>query len=160
MAQRNALLSDERRAWMPWWQFALLGAGGGAIVEVLAIFGCVARWQDARREPNGTIKRDGQELGKYIDVPAHAIMLPVRVVLGAAAAILCGVTGQVTGPYGAVAIGCTAPVLLKQLGSIPQVEKAVSAASEIRKQVEVQCAPAGTETPAEATVPAGDGSLP
>ena len=118
---------------MSWWQFALLGAAGGAIVEVLAIFRCVAAWQDARKNRDGTIKRVPPRLRRYVDVQAHAIMLPARVVLGTAAAVLFGVTGQVTGPYGAVAIGCAAPVLLAQLGSIPQITKAVNGSSEARK---------------------------
>jgi hypothetical protein len=144
---------------MPWWQFALLGADGGAIVEVLAVFRCVAAWQDARRNRDDTIKLVPPVLRRYVDVPAHAIMLPARVVLGAAAAVLCGVTGQVTGPYGAVAIGCAAPVLLAQLGSIPQVEKAVNGASAARKQAVAQRAAVGAEVPAEAAVPAGEGGL-
>jgi hypothetical protein len=73
---------------MPWWQFVLLGAGGGAIVEVLATFRCVAAWQDARRSHDGTIKRVPPELARYVDVPAHAIMLPARMLLGAAVALL------------------------------------------------------------------------
>jgi hypothetical protein len=144
---------------MPWWQFALLGAVGGAIVEVLAIFRCVAAWQDARRNRDGTIKLFPPGLRRYVDVPAHAIMLPARAVLGTAAAVLCGVTGQVTGPYGAVAIGCAAPVLLAQLGSLPQVARAVSGASGARKQAVAQGAAAGAESPAEAAVPAGEGSF-
>lgn len=157
--QRRALLSGERRAWMPWWQFALLGAGGGAIVEVLAVFRCVAVWQDARRNRDGTIKRAPPELRRYVDVPAHAIMLPVRMGLGAAAAVLFGVTGQVTGPYGAVAIGCAAPVLLAQLGSVPQIAKAVSDASEARKQAVTRGGGVGAEIPAEAAVPVKEGGL-
>ena len=145
---------------MPWWQFALLGAGGGAIVEVLAVFRCVAVWQDARRNRDGTIKLVPPGLRRYVDVPAHAIMLPARVVLGIAAAVLFGVTGQVTGPYGAVAIGCAAPVLLAQLGSIPQIAKAVNGASEARKQAVAQCAAVGAEVPAAVAVPAGEGGLP
>lgn len=111
---------------MPWWQFALLGTSGGVIVEVLAVFRCAAEWQGARRNRDGTLKRIPPKLGRYVDVPAHAIMLPARAALGAAAAILFGMTGQVTGPYGAVAFGCAAPVLLAQLGLIPQVERAVN----------------------------------
>jgi hypothetical protein len=111
---------------MPWWQFALLGTGGGLIVEVLAIFRCVAAWQEAHRNLGGTLKNTPPKLGRYVDVPAYAIMLPARAVLGAAAATLFGTTGQVTGIYGAVAFGCAAPVLLAQLGLIPQVERALN----------------------------------
>lgn len=160
LVQMTCLLSGERRPGMPWWQFALLGAGGGAIVEVLAVFRCVAAWQDARRNRDGTIKRVPPRLRRYVDTPAHAIMLPTRVVLGTAAAVLCGVTGQVTGPYGAVTIGCAAPVLLAQLGSVPQIAKAVSASSEARKQAGTQRATAGAQVPAESALGAGEGSLP
>lgn len=111
---------------MPWWQFALLGTSGGIIVEALAVFRCVAVWQGARRNRDGTLKRTPPKLARYVDIPAHAIMLPARAALGAAAATLFGMTGQVTGPYGAVAFGCAAPVLLAQLGLIPQVERAVN----------------------------------
>jgi hypothetical protein len=145
---------------MPWWQFALLGAGGGAIVEVLAAFRCVAAWQDARRDRNGTIKHVPPKLRRYVDIPAHAIMLPARVALGTAAAVLFGVTGQVTGPYGAVAIGCAAPVLLAQLGSVPQIAKVVNGGSGARKQIDARFAAYGAEVPAEATVPAREGGVP
>ena len=144
---------------MPWWQFALLGAGGGAIVEVLAVFRGIAAWQDARRNPDGTIKFLPPRLREYVDGPAHMLMLPARMVLGTAATVLCGVTGQITGPYGAVAIGCAAPVLLAQLGSIPQVAKAVNGASQARKQAGPQHAPLDAEVHAGTTVPAGEGGL-
>jgi hypothetical protein len=145
---------------MPWWQFALLGASGGAIVEVLAVFRSAIAWQHARRNGDGTIKLIAPGLQRYIDIPAHAAMLPARVVLGAAAAVLCGVTGQVTGPYGAVAIGCAAPVLLAQLGSIPQVARAINGASEVQKGAMTQHAAIGNEAPADTAVAAGEGSLP
>jgi hypothetical protein len=109
-----------------WWQFALLGAIGGAIVEVLAVFRCTAVWQEARRNRSGTLKRSPPAWRTYVDVPAHAFMLPARAALGAGAVTLFGTTGQVTGAYGAVAFGCAAPILLAQLGSIPQIAKAVN----------------------------------
>lgn len=145
---------------MPWWQFALLGAVGGAIVEVLAVFRCVVTWQEARRNADSTVKRHPPPLRRYVDLPAHAIMLPARVVLGAVAALLCGVTRQVTGPYGAVAFGCSAPVLLAQLGSIPQVAKAVNSASKARQQAAAPVAAAGHGVPAEPTAPVRKGALP
>ena len=145
---------------MPWWQFALLGALGGAVVETLAIFRCFAVWQDARRNRDGTVKLIPPEMRRYVDVPAHMIMLPSRVVLGGAAAVLCGLTGQVTGAYGAVAIGCAAPVLLAQMGSIPQVAKAVHGASEARKQADALDATTPDELTAKDAVSAGEGGLP
>jgi hypothetical protein len=112
---------------MSWWEFALLGAGGGVIVEVLAVFRWVAAWQDARRGSSGALRRKLPKLREYVDFPAHGIMLPARAGLGAVAAVLFGLTGQVTGPYGALAFGCAAPVLLARVGLIPQVSKAVDA---------------------------------
>jgi hypothetical protein len=120
---------------MAWWQFALLGAGGGVIVETMAIFRAISVWQDAHRNRVGIVKRVPPRLGHYIDVPAHAIMLPARALLGMAAAVLFGVTGQVVGPYGAVAIGVAAPVLLARLGSIQQISEAVNGPSAREEQV-------------------------
>jgi hypothetical protein len=59
-------------------------------------------------------------------------MLPARAALGAVAAVLFGLTDQVTGPYGALAFGCAAPVLLSRLGLIPQIAKAIDTPSRSR----------------------------
>ena len=109
---------------MPWWQFALLGGGGGAIVEFLAGFRCIARGRTGDG-PMTDLKSQPPKLSRYLDIQAHLIMLPLRAALGSVAAVLFGLTGQVTGPYGVVAFGCAAPVLLAQLGSIEQVENLV-----------------------------------
>lgn len=110
---------------MPWWHFALLGAAGGIIVEVLEISRWVLTWQAARRGKDGHLKRRPVKLGVYVDFPAHSIVLPVRAALGAVAAIVFGLTHQVTGPYGALAFGCAAPVLLSRIGLISQVNNAI-----------------------------------
>jgi hypothetical protein len=94
---------------MPWWQYALLGTAGGVIVEALEIFRCLNQWQRARRDRDGKLKNTLPKLGKFVDGPAHAYMLPARAVLGALAAVLFGMTGQITGSFGAVAFGCAAP---------------------------------------------------
>lgn len=130
---------------MSWWQFALLGTIGGVIIEALEVFRCLAKWQDARRHPDGKLKHTPPELLRYVDGPAHAFMLPARALLGAGAALFFGMTGQVTGVYGAVAFGCAAPVLLAQLGSIPQVERAVNRTEGT--QHEVDRVPAPEKTP-------------
>jgi hypothetical protein len=121
---------------MPWWQFSLLGAGGGMIVEAVVIFRWVAAWQGARRSVSGTLKGRPPPLRRYVDIPAHAIMLPARAGLGAVAAVLFGLTGQVTGPYGALAFGCAAPVLLSRLGGIPEIRKAIGPPAETGEPAE------------------------
>jgi hypothetical protein len=55
-----------------WWQFALLGAAGGLLVEVLAIFRWGAAWQQARRTKTGRRQAKPPKLRAYVDVPAHA----------------------------------------------------------------------------------------
>jgi hypothetical protein len=134
---------------MLWWQFALLGASGGAIVECIAVFRCVTAWQEGRRNRDGTLKRTRPELRRYLDIPAHTIMLPARAVLGAAAALLLGVTGQVSGPYGAVVLGCAAPIFLAQLGSIHQVEAVVKGTAKPRKSQAALPVHARTDIPVE-----------
>jgi len=145
---------------MPWWLFALLGAIGGAIVEALEVFRWIAVWQEARRNPSGRRKQAPPKWRTYVDVPAHAVMLPARAALGAGAVTLFGITGQVTGVYGAVAFGCAAPVLLAQLGLIARVEKTVNDAVGPQKPqadqaVAMTAAAAGGQDP----VPVVEGGL-
>ncbi len=118
---------------MLWWQYALLGTAGGTLVEALEVFRWTAAWQDARRTRNGALKRNPPTWRTFVDLPAHAFMLPARAALGAVAATLFGITGQVTGAYGAVAFGCAAPLILAQLGTIPQIAKTVSDVPAVRK---------------------------
>lgn len=110
---------------MHWWQFGFLGAGGGALVEFLAVFRCLAAWQSARKTPTGRVKGSPPRLRAYVDLPVHAWMVVCRAILGAGAAVLFGATGQINGPYVAVALGFAAPSMLAQLGTIPQVAAAI-----------------------------------
>lgn len=120
---------------MAWWQFALLGAGGGAIVEVLTTFRSVALWQEARRDTSGRMKRVQPRLRSYVDVPVIAWLLLLRTTLGAVTAVLFGVTGQIAGSYGALVIGFAAPAILAQLGSVPQVARTVNGPSPREQQI-------------------------
>lgn len=63
---------------MQWWQYALLGAAGGVIIEALEIFHGMTQWQQARRDRHGRLKRLPAKLGRFVDFPAHARMLPAR----------------------------------------------------------------------------------
>ncbi|MFI5782330.1 hypothetical protein [Nocardia sp. NPDC051570] len=113
---------------MQWWQFALLGAGGGILVEALSIFRCLAIWQADRRTATGRVKGHPPQWKSYVDAPAHLGLLGCRALLGAASAVMFGATGQISGAFVAVALGFAAPSVLAQLGSIPQVAAAVSGA--------------------------------
>lgn len=111
---------------MAWWQFAVLGAAGGALVEVLAVFKWITVWQGARRIPAGGLKEELPGWQTYVDVPALAWLLAIRTPLGAGSALLFGATGQIDGAYAALAFGFAAPAILAQLGSVPQIAAAVS----------------------------------
>lgn len=115
---------------MHWWHYMLLGAGGGVLVEVLAILKWTATWQSARRTPTGRVKGRPPALRAYVDIPAHLVATAIRIALGAGAATLFGATGEIDGPYVAVALGFAAPSMLAQLGSIPQVAAAVEGADK------------------------------
>ncbi|MFF2651437.1 hypothetical protein [Streptomyces sp. NPDC058045] len=114
---------------MPWWQFALWGAGGGALVEFLSIYESCRQWQSARRTPTGKVRANPPTLGKYLDVPAHVLITLFRMGLGAGVAVLFGASGQIGGAYAAVALGFSAPSLLAQLGNISKVADAVTGAN-------------------------------
>lgn len=111
---------------MQWWAFALLGAGGGALVEVLSVFNSIALWQGARRTPAGRVRARPPALRMYLDVPAHAWMFLFRTLLGAVAAFAFGVGGSISGMAPAVALGFSAPSFLAQLGSIPRLAQALT----------------------------------
>ena len=112
-----------------WWECSVCGGIGGALFEVLAVFGWLSEWQAARRTATGRVRGRPPRLLNFVDVPAHAWMLAFRTVLGAGTAALFGGGGQVNGPYIAVAIGFAAPSILAQLGTIPQVAAAVKGES-------------------------------
>lgn len=110
---------------MSWWQSMLLGAAGGAVVEVLAIFQAIALWGSERRTPTGRVRSDPPPLRQFVDLPVHAWLLPLRLGLGGGAATLFVATGQITGVVAAVALGYAAPTVLAQLGQFPQVKALV-----------------------------------
>jgi hypothetical protein len=110
---------------MAWWRCLPLGAAGGAVVEVLSVLGYVLAWQRARRTPSGRVKKYPPRLVDYVDVPAHAWLLAIRMPMGASVAWLFSVTGQISGPAAAVAFGIAAPAVLAQLGRLPEVKQAV-----------------------------------
>lgn len=110
---------------MQWWEYALLGATGGALVELLSIFNCLARWQEARKTTTGRIRAKPPSVRVYLDIPAHFWMTFFRTLLGSATALAFGTSGSISGVAAAIALGFSAPSLLAQLGNIPQVADAV-----------------------------------
>jgi hypothetical protein len=108
-----------------WWQYILLGTGGGALAEALALLKWVLVWQNERRKANGRLKGRPPRWSAYIDLPVHTWLLVIRMPLGAGTAWLFGATGQIDGPYAALAFGLAAPAVLAQFGSFPALSTAV-----------------------------------
>ena len=102
------------------WQSALLGAAGGVLAEVLALFRYFGDWQTARRSQLGRVRSSPVALTEYVDVPAHAWMLSLRAIIGAAGA--AAFSAEIKGAYVAIALGLAGPTVLARLGELPQVD--------------------------------------
>lgn len=101
---------------MDWLAATMLGACGGAIVQLIDLAVSVKEWQKARREARIKRKRSLPKLVIYVDVPADSLVFLTRLALGAAAGVIFH--GQIVGVSAAVAVGASAPALLKQLGAL------------------------------------------
>ncbi|MEV3915119.1 hypothetical protein [Streptomyces canus] len=93
---------------------------------MLAIYRCISDLSAARRTKAGAMRRKPPGLREYLDVPMHLWLAIVRALLGALAAGLFGMTHQISGIFVAVTLGFSAPTILGQLGTFPQVAAAVT----------------------------------
>jgi hypothetical protein len=95
---------------------AVLGACGGAIVQLIDLAASAKAWQRARHK--ALIKRNMPmpKLAEYVDVAADSLVFVTRLALGAVAGFVFH--GQIIGATAAVAVGASAPALLKQLGAL------------------------------------------
>jgi hypothetical protein len=135
------------------WQCVLLGAAGGALVEVLAVLSYLMAWQRARRTRSGLVRRSPPRWASYVDVPAHLCVLVVRAPLGAATAWLFATTGQISGPYAALAFGFAAPAILAQLGRLPQVDQALQRNTRDESSTATEASPPSSPAARPAAVP-------
>ncbi|WP_113698596.1 hypothetical protein [Nonomuraea lactucae] len=111
---------------MHWQQAVLLGATGGLVVEIIAVWANLTAWQrDRHRIRANSRKRALPPLTRYIDPPADALVALTRLLMGAGAGWL--MHDQVTGPMAAIAVGAAAPALLRQLGTARTVQEALQA---------------------------------
>jgi hypothetical protein len=131
---------------MDWLVVTALGACGGAIVQLIDLAVSAREWQKARREAR--IKRESPipKLVVYVDVPADSLVFLTRVALGAVAGFIFH--GQVDGATAAVAVGASAPALLRQLGALRSLDEqtgegTVLAAAASKNQADVPPVPAG-----------------
>lgn len=85
-------------------EYALWGLFGGFAIEGL--------------EFSAAIRRTGSWPWKQEGEPSCAMLLVsviIRLGIGAGLAVAAGLTGQISGPLGAVAIGVAAPLFIEQL---------------------------------------------
>ncbi|MER5449538.1 hypothetical protein ABT065_28530 [Streptomyces sp. NPDC002764] len=113
---------------MEWTTSITYGALGGLVVEIVVLYGRIAAWQTARHRALAGNKRRKQlpRLDKYVDPPSDALAAVTRLGLGAVAGWIF--SPQLTGALATVAVGATAPALLRQLGSARTVQAVLGSA--------------------------------
>jgi len=111
---------------MQWTTSITYGALGGLVVEIVVFYGRIAAWQAARHRALSKNETRDQlpPLGKYIDAPSDVLAALTRLSLGASAGWIF--SPQLTGAFAAVAVGASAPALLRQLGSAKTIQAAIS----------------------------------
>ncbi|MGW1494347.1 hypothetical protein [Streptomyces sp. NPDC002402] len=89
-------------------------------------------WRSARRE-HRRAAITGQEsptappkLTEFFDPVPELVAVLFHMALGAGAAFMFGLSGQINGEYAAIAVGISAPALLTQLGQVPTISEAVA----------------------------------
>lgn len=101
---------------MDWLLAMTYGAIGGAVVEAVVSSDRVLAWNAARRQALANLQATPvPALTAYLDPLSDVAAGVTRVLLGAVAGWLFH--AQVTGAYAAIAVGCAAPTVLRQLGS-------------------------------------------
>ncbi|WP_155335919.1 hypothetical protein [Acrocarpospora corrugata] len=113
---------------MGWLEACLLGAAGGAIVEVVSLWGYLTAWQQDRRrvraETPARKNRRLPPLSDYVDPAADLLVALTRLGIGALAGFL--LKDQITGALAAIAVGAAGPAFLRQLGTTRVVQQAAA----------------------------------
>jgi len=129
---------------MEWTRSIAYGALGGFVVEIVVFYGRIAAWQTARHRALAKNRRRDHlpRLDKYVDPASDALAAFTRLSLGAGAGWIFA--PQLTGALATVAVGASAPALLRQLGSARTLQAVLGGSPP---------GPAGGET--AAAVPGG-----
>lgn len=100
------------------WLLAMgYGAIGGAVVEAVVSSDRVLAWNAARHQALARKPATpGPGLSAYVDPLSDVAAGLTRILLGAVAGLV--LHSQVTGAYAAIAVGCSAPAVLRQLGAM------------------------------------------
>jgi hypothetical protein len=93
----------------------MLGVAGGAIVQLIALWGSMITWQKARHDLLMDGLRPLPALTRYIDPLADTLVALTRLCMGALAGLMFH--DQITGITAAIAVGASGPALLAQFGA-------------------------------------------
>ncbi|WP_199830508.1 hypothetical protein [Streptomyces sp. MMG1533] len=108
----------------------LLGAAGGALRGLLDVYTRFLDWQaDRRAHRLLPPEQQGQppRFRRHFDPVGDPVAAVVHSGMGAAAAVLFGTTGQISGAYAALVVGMSAPGILTQLSRVQSVNDALTA---------------------------------
>jgi hypothetical protein len=138
----------------------MCGALGGCVIEAIAFYGNVSAWQAERRELLARPQPDRPlpTLRARIDLPADSLVFLTRLALGAIAGALFH--SQIIGMTAAVAVGASAPGLLRQLGTTRPVQEAVQEPQPGEPATTPQRQPAPAADPPPALLPPTPGEVP
>ncbi|WP_327596133.1 hypothetical protein [Streptomyces chartreusis] len=138
----------------------LLGAVGGVLRGVVDCYIQFANWRAARNahQREQLAERVRPRLTQYFDPAVDLAAAGVHSVMGAGMAVLFGTTGQISGPYAAIVVGASAPVLLTQLARIQSVSEALGGGPASAGPADPSAAAVGAG-PAEAAAAMGSGPL-
>lgn len=124
----------EARA-LTWWECAAWGAFGGLAVELVQLYGAL------RRTGGWPWRQPGELPPREL-----AATIVIRVFLGLGLAMAAGQSGQVSGAFGAIAVGVAAPLVVEQMLRNVRLDPAPSTAP----------APDGSAPPEAARIGAAD----
>lgn len=114
----------------------IYGALGGLVLQCVEAYDGLVAWRGARRDAlRGKPDIDGRIDG-YFDVVADGLVGLTRMAIGAVAGYLF--RDQVTSALAAVAVGLSAPTLLRQLGNSAALSRAVADGSGDQAQTGAQ----------------------
>lgn len=105
---------------------SVFGCSGGAIAELVVLWGNLSAWQKARRDARKASagRRSPRVVvlphwNMYIDPLPDLLVCITRLALGAIAGL--AFHSEVTGAMAAITVGASAPTLLSQLGAATRV---------------------------------------
>lgn len=108
---------------MNWLQAVLLGACGGAVVELVTFWQNIEAWRVARKSARAMAEKSLPRFNEYVDPSADLAAFLTRLALGA---ITGGVLhDQLVGTPAAIMVGASAPALLLQFGRARAISRAV-----------------------------------